>query len=82
MTHRSRLMRAVRECTDLAQLRAAVIEVACDLEESKRDTIPAPPPDYWRESSDAAPPTPLTVPPAPRVANTVGYSFAKRSRSH
>lgn len=66
MTHRSRLMRAVRECDNLADLRDAVIEVACDLEESTRDTIPAPPPVYDADREEHAPPTPLTLPaPAP-----------------
>lgn len=71
MTHRSRLMRAVRECgcacgsaecsRKMAEFRARVIEVACDLEESTRDTIPCPAPDYPGELADAAPPTPTTL---------------------
>lgn len=61
MTHRSRLMRAVRECKDLATLRERVVEVACDLEESTRDTIPCPAPDYPGDLTDAAPATPVTL---------------------
>lgn len=77
MTHRSRLMKAVRECATLTELRAAVVEVACDLEESKRDTVPCPPPVYDHEREQAAPPTPLTLPPPPTLRSlTYGLQIA------
>jgi hypothetical protein len=58
---RSQLMRAVCECPTLPELRAAVVEVACELPDTGRDTVRCGPPDYPGDLAESAPPTPITM---------------------